>query len=109
MRRGTNVIIYPEGTRSEEERLGAFKSGGFHLAIQAGVPVIPVSVSGSRRITPKHSLRIERGRIRVRFGRPIPTKDLGLEDRHALKAQVREAILDGFDTDLQAQTDPPGA
>jgi 1-acyl-sn-glycerol-3-phosphate acyltransferase len=97
VRCGINVIIFPEGTRSETGSFGPFKSGGFHLAIQAGVPVLPISVSGSRRITPKRSLRIESGRIRVHYGQPIPTAGLRCEDREALKEKVREVILAGFD------------
>ena len=99
---GTNVIIFPEGTRSTTDSLGEFKSGGFHLAIQAGVPVLPISVSGSRSITPKKSLRIESGRIHVRYGTPIPTRGLTIEDRGALKDAVRAAILSGLDPALQA-------
>lgn len=114
VRGGANVIVFPEGTRSQDVGLGEFKSGGFHLAIQAGVPVVPVSVSGSRRITPKHSLRIESGRIRVHYGKPIPTAELTTEDRNRLKELVREAILAGFDPELQgdpaaAASHPPGS
>jgi 1-acyl-sn-glycerol-3-phosphate acyltransferase len=106
VRDGVNVVIFPEGTRSETDEHGAFKSGGFHLAIEAGVPVFPISVSGSRRITPKRSLRIESGRIRVHFGQPIPTARLTRDDREALKAQVREAILAGFDPAFPESSDP---
>jgi 1-acyl-sn-glycerol-3-phosphate acyltransferase len=97
VRRGVNVVIFPEGTRSETDALGAFKSGGFHLAIEAGVPVFPISVSGSRRITPKKSLRIESGRIHVHYGQPVPTAGSTRDDREAIKAQVRADILAGFD------------
>ncbi len=96
VRGGVNVILFPEGTRNHEALLGDFKSGGFHLAIQAGVPIIPVSVSVSSEITPKHSLRIERGRIRVHDGKPIATADRVKEDRNRLKQRVREAILEGL-------------
>jgi len=106
VRGGVNVIIFPEGTRSPEAGLAEFKSGGFHLAIQAGVPVIPVSVSGSSRITPKGSLRIERGSIRVRYGRPIATAGLVVEDRNRLKEQVRSAILGGLTAEEQGQPAP---
>jgi 1-acyl-sn-glycerol-3-phosphate acyltransferase len=101
VRSGVNVIVFPEGTRSADARLASFKSGGFHLAIQAGVPIIPVSVSGSWCITPKGSLRIESGRILIRYGKPIPTHHLSIDDRNELKRQVREAILAGFDPELQ--------
>jgi 1-acyl-sn-glycerol-3-phosphate acyltransferase len=101
VRAGANVIIFPEGTRSVTPNLGPFKSGGFHLAIQAGVPVVPVSVSGSWRITPKRALRIESGRILVRYGPPIPTAELDIEDRSLLKDRVRAAIVAGFDPELQ--------
>lgn len=108
VRGGLNVIIFPEGTRTQSHELGTFKSGGFYLAIEAGVPIVPVSVSGSRLITSKNSLRVESGRMRVRFGEPIPTEGLTADDRHALKARVREAILAGFDPELQAPGTPGG-
>jgi 1-acyl-sn-glycerol-3-phosphate acyltransferase len=97
VREGANVIIFPEGTRSASAELGPFKSGGFHLAIQAGVPIQPVSISGSRHITPRNSLRIERGEILLRYGKPIPTAGLSVDDREALKQRVREAIESGID------------
>ena len=101
VRGGKTVVIFPEGTRSERGELGEFKSGGFHLALAAQVPIVPVSVSGSSRITPPHSLRIESGRIHVRYGEPIPTAGLGVEDRKQLKDRVRRAIEAGFDSVLE--------
>jgi 1-acyl-sn-glycerol-3-phosphate acyltransferase len=101
VRRGTNVVIFPEGTRSASGEMRAFKSGGFHLAIEAQVPILPVTVSGSRRLTPKGSLRIESGPVKLVYGKPIETRGLRPEDREALKQRVREAIVAGFDWDLQ--------
>lgn len=101
IRRGTSVIIYPEGTRSPTGELQPFKSGGFHLAIESQVPVVPVSISGSHRVLPKRSLRIESGPIKVVFGRPIPTRGFTLDDREKLKDRVRDAILGGMDPSLQ--------
>ena len=86
-----------------------FKSGGFHLAMRAGVPILPISVSGSRHITPKRSLRIESGRIRICYGTPIPTQGVPLEEREALKERVRAAIEAGLDPALQADPDPTEA
>jgi 1-acyl-sn-glycerol-3-phosphate acyltransferase len=73
-----------------------FKSGGFHLALQAGVPILPVSVSGGRNITRKRSLKIEGGHLTVVYGKPIPTAGLSIDDRNGLKAEVRRAITEGL-------------
>lgn len=101
IRAGTNVIIFPEGTRSPTGELREFKSGGFHLAIEAQVPILPVTVSGTQRITSKHSLRIESGVVKVVYGKPIETRGLELEERKALKDLVRRAIEQGFDPAYQ--------
>lgn len=101
VRNGENVLIFPEGTRSSDAILHDFKSGGFYLAIESGVPIVPVTVSGSQWVTPKGSLRIESGRVLIRYGKPIATELLSIDDRNDLKKQVREAILAGYDPVLQ--------
>jgi 1-acyl-sn-glycerol-3-phosphate acyltransferase len=98
---GVNVIIFPEGTRSPTGELRAFKSGGFHLAIGAQVPILPATISGSQAITPKRSLRIESGTVKIVYGKPIPTAGLSVDDRERLKDRVREAILQGYDPAYQ--------
>ena len=102
VRAGASVIVFPEGTRSRTGEMGPFKSGGFHLAIEAGVPILPATISGSRRITPPKSLRIEPGRILLRYGKPIPTEGLEVDAREQLKQEVRQAILAGLDPELQS-------
>jgi 1-acyl-sn-glycerol-3-phosphate acyltransferase len=106
VRGGINVIIFPEGTRSTTGSLGDFKSGGFHLAIRAGVPVFPIAISGSRRIAATKSLRVESGRIRVSYGTPIPTATFTMADRNELKELARVAIESGIDPDFPCA---PGA
>jgi 1-acyl-sn-glycerol-3-phosphate acyltransferase len=103
IRGGTTVVIFPEGTRSATGQLAEFKSGGFHLALAAQVPILPVTVSGSRAITPARSLRILSGRMRVRYGAPIPTAGMGVDDRKLLKERVRSAIEAGFDRELEPE------
>jgi 1-acyl-sn-glycerol-3-phosphate acyltransferase len=101
VRHGVNVIIFPEGTRSPTGEVREFKSGGFHLALQAQVPILPTTVSGSRELIPKRSLKVQSGTIKVVYGAPIPTEGMGPELRDKLKTVVREAIERGFDPVLQ--------
>jgi 1-acyl-sn-glycerol-3-phosphate acyltransferase len=69
---GTSIWIAPEGTRSEDGKIGAFKKGGFLLAKQAGAPIVPVAISGSRHILPKHARAMQPGvTVRVTYGEPI--------------------------------------
>jgi 1-acyl-sn-glycerol-3-phosphate acyltransferase len=101
IRGGANVIIFPEGTRSADGILRDFKSGGFHLAVQAQVPILPATVSGSHRLTPKGSLRIESGTLKITYGTPVPTEGLGAEDVPRIKERVRAVIEEGYDAALQ--------
>jgi 1-acyl-sn-glycerol-3-phosphate acyltransferase len=101
IRAGSNVIVFPEGTRSPTGMLRQFKSGPFHLAVEAQVPVIPVTVSGSQRVTRKGSLEVHPGVVKIRYGKPIPTRGLTPEDRNDLKTRVRDAIIQGYDPGFQ--------
>lgn len=101
IRGGASVIVFPEGTRSPDGSLRPFKSGPFHLAVEAQVPVIPITVSGSQRITPKGSLAVRPGTVKIVFGKPIPTRGITTAERGQLKARVREAIAAGYDVAYQ--------
>lgn len=92
VREGVSVLVFPEGTRGPGDGLLPFKKGGFVLALQSGVPVVPVAIRGSEGIMAKGSLRVGRGAIRVRTGRPIPTAGRGAEARDALMGEVRSAL-----------------
>ena len=95
------MIIFPEGTRSPTGELREFKSGGFQVAIQAQVPILPATVSGSFDLIPRRSLAVHSGTIKVVYGAPIPTAGLRAEQRNELKERVRDAIARGFDEALQ--------
>ena len=92
LRSGNSFLIFPEGTRSRTGDLLPFKKGGFIMAIQAQVPVVPVAVRGGRAAMRKGSPIVRPVHVSVRIGRPIPTKGLTVEDRDALIATVREEI-----------------
>ena len=101
IRSGISVIVFPEGTRSPTGSLRPFKSGPFHLAVAAQVPIVPITVSGSQRITPKGSLTVHPGAVKIVYGKPIPTRGLDLAERQALKERVRSAIIQGYDVGYQ--------
>jgi 1-acyl-sn-glycerol-3-phosphate acyltransferase len=89
---GDSVLIFPEGTRTRDGALLPFKKGGFHLAIKAGVPIVPVALCGTRPLMPRGSLLLRAGAIKVIIGPPIPTSDLSEEDRISLPERVRGII-----------------
>jgi 1-acyl-sn-glycerol-3-phosphate acyltransferase len=89
---GTSVVIFPEGTRQQGDRLGPFKKGGFVLALKSKQPMIPISILGSGRILPKKGFKITPGTIRIVLGKAIPTKDYHPKEAEILMEKVREAI-----------------
>lgn len=92
LRGGNSFLIFPEGTRSRTGDLLPFKKGGFIMAIQAQVPVVPVAVQGGRAAMRKGSAVVRPVRVSVRIGAPIPTAGLTLDDRDALIERVRRAV-----------------
>ena len=88
-----SVLIYPEGTRSKDGKLQPLKKGGFHIAVQAGLPIVPVRVSGSREIVPSGSLSVRPGHVVVELFDPIPTAGKTEADIPELIGRVREALL----------------
>lgn len=74
---GKRVIIFPEGTKSKDGNLGTFKKGGFHLAEQSKVPILPVKIEGARKVWPnKKPFQLGFGKITVKVGHPIPHDQL---------------------------------
>jgi 1-acyl-sn-glycerol-3-phosphate acyltransferase len=92
IRQGCSVVIFPEGTRSRDGRLGPFKKGGFHLAINSGAQIVPVAIRGAREIMPSGSLLIYPGTVEIEIGEPISTTGLVIGDREALLRRVRSRI-----------------
>ena len=88
----SSVMIYPEGTRSRDGKLQPFRKGGFRMALLAGLPIVPVRVSGTREIVAADSLRIRSGNVLVELFPPIPTAGRSAAE---LMDRVREALLSG--------------
>jgi 1-acyl-sn-glycerol-3-phosphate acyltransferase len=106
LRLKVSVMIFPEGTRSRTSELLPFKDGAFRLAIEAGVPILPLALSGTRTALPKSSWRFGRSVAEVRVLEPVETAGLSLADVPALKARVREMIVQSRDA-LQGTTREP--
>jgi len=94
VRSGAQLCAFPEGTRSRDGSVGPFKGGVLQVAIAAGVPVVPVAISGSGTVLPAAGFKVRPGTIRLRFGTPIATTGLAIEDRNTLARQARDAVID---------------
>ena len=90
MRSGLNMTVFPEGTRSYDGRLLPFKKGPFHLAMETGFPVVPMTISGSHEVWPKGRFGITAGTVTLHFHDPIDPKQFS--DRDALMNEVRATI-----------------
>jgi 1-acyl-sn-glycerol-3-phosphate acyltransferase len=99
---GLSLIVFPEGTRSPDGNVGRFKGGSFLLAIQAGLPLVPVSVSGSRHVMLKNRLMTCPGQVRLVVHDPVATTglDATAENARRLAGQIRATI--------RADVDEPG-
>lgn len=95
-RRGVSLFGFPEGTRNTTGGLLPFKKGLFVLAIRLGMPVVPVTIAGSRAVQGRKTLRVRPGTIRVTFLDAESTAGLAYEDRDALIARVRARIEAGL-------------
>ncbi len=98
---GIGILLFPEGTRSPDGRLLRFKTGAFHTAIDAQIPLLPVTVVGTRDILPARSLRLFPGRARMIIHPPIETAGKTLDDLDGLMAQTREVIESALPKDLR--------
>ena len=92
LREGNSFLIFPEGTRSRTGALLPFKKGGFIMAIKARAPIVPVAISGARSAMRKGSPIIYPVEVRVRFGAPVETAGIPLDDRDRLIGEVRRRV-----------------
>ena len=88
---GTSLVVFAEGTRSRTGRILPFKKGPFVVAMAAGVPVVPVAISGAGQVTPADRIEVHPGTIRVAFGEPCHPADHA--DRTALLQEVRRRVV----------------
>jgi 1-acyl-sn-glycerol-3-phosphate acyltransferase len=95
--RGVCILFYAEGTRSPDGRVHEFKKGGVTLALRSGLPILPLSISGTRKFLPKGCVVIRPGgRVKIVVGAPIETAGLPTGTREVLNERVRERVIASY-------------
>jgi 1-acyl-sn-glycerol-3-phosphate acyltransferase len=109
LHKGMSFVVFAEGTRSPDGRLRPFKRGAFTMAIEAGVPVVPVSIGATQRIMKKGEWAIHPGEVTVRFGSAVDATEYTMERRAELIARVESLVAAGLPLNQQplAQTSVP--
>lgn len=96
LKKGISIIVFPEGTRSPDGEVKEFKRGAFLLARHSKFPVVPVSITGSYEMLPRHGWCYWPGTIQVRMSEPILTRDLSHQELRDLMRRVRETIIENL-------------
>jgi 1-acyl-sn-glycerol-3-phosphate acyltransferase len=102
VREGSSLIVFPEGTRSVDGALGTFKKGSFIVAIDAQLPIVPVSIAGSRHVMKKGRLMVCPGEVTLTIHEPIPTLGATRDQARDLAARVRHAVSSAVEVELPA-------
>ncbi len=97
---GWSVLIYPEGTRTSDGYLQDFKKGAFMMAVQTGIPILPVVCNGAFKILPKKKIAFRSGHITLTACPPIPTEGLTEKDVPELMLRTRQAMLNELNPDF---------
>jgi 1-acyl-sn-glycerol-3-phosphate acyltransferase len=97
IKNGVSVIIFPEGTRSRSYEIQPFKKGGFVLAVDSGVPILPVIIHGTGRIMPKNQISIKPGNVTLEILKPIESSNYTRKTKNDLMNKVRHVILESFE------------
>ena len=92
-KRGYSALVFAEGTRSLNGEVGRFKKGGVILALSMGIPIVPVSISGSASLAAKGVYLVKSGKIKMTIGKPISTEGKDISARHQLVSVVRDEVI----------------
>ncbi|HSD66675.1 MAG TPA: lysophospholipid acyltransferase family protein [Vicinamibacteria bacterium] len=95
IRAGTSVVVFPEGTRSPDGAVRLFKRGSFRLALDTGVPVVPVSLVGVKSVVPRGLTSLRPGAVRVSLHPPVPVAGRSPDEAEALAEDVRQIVAAG--------------
>lgn len=90
---GTSVLFFPEGSRSGDGRVGTFKKGAFRIALDLGIPVLPVTLNGTREVLPKGSTNLMPGAVSMIIHKPLSVKNYNEKNMKKLMTKARIAII----------------
>ncbi len=96
---GISVVFFAEGTRSRKGEINQFKKGAFRLALELGLPVLPVSIHNTNKVLPSDTLDWHPGHVKLKFHDPISTTGMDTKDISALRDQTRIVIADALTQD----------
>jgi 1-acyl-sn-glycerol-3-phosphate acyltransferase len=102
-----SLIVFPEGTRSVDGTVGRFKGGSFVLAIDSRLPIVPLSIAGSRFVMTKGQLTVRPGVVTITVHAPVETATLSRDAVRDVANHVREQIRNGVDEPNRAASPPP--
>lgn len=88
-----SILLFPEGTRSTDGKIHKFKKGGFFLAIETQIPVIPMALCGTSSVATKGARKLKLTPVELRIGKPIDTKGMTYDDRNMLTEKVYKAVV----------------
>ncbi len=103
---GFSILLYPEGTRSEDGEMLPFKKGAFVLAIKLKMQIVPVTILGSRAVMPKHSFKMNSGRIHMIINKPVNTENMTYNNRKDLLTDIENTIKNQFNKNNKLYNQP---
>jgi len=98
---GTSVIFFPEGTRSEDGNLGEFKKGAFKFAIDLGIPILPITIVGTKNILPSNTLNLFPGKVKMIINKSIDIDGYNANNIQELMDKVRDIFISDLNSDSQ--------
>jgi 1-acyl-sn-glycerol-3-phosphate acyltransferase len=98
LKAGNSIVIFPEGTRSEDGTIGPFKKGGLLLSVRSGAPLVPVTLLGTGNIIKKGSGIIRPGRIQIIISPPIPSQTVVEEKEEKVLNTLRDIICKNYES-----------
>ena len=96
LEKGFSILIFPEGTRSVDGKIGSFNNGAFRLALNSGYPILPVTLVGTHYVIPKHTLFIIPSRVAMVLGKPMETSHLNKKELPGIIENIRNQMVENY-------------